>query len=172
MTTRLLLALAIALVPLGAAAERPGQYWGLSVGDAYVTDDDDEELGASNIGLHVGYKLFDLVGVELQAGGAASGKKINGRDSRDTRYGGAFARFDLPLERMNVFVLAGGAVVRYDEGPPEGIVDESDIAAGVGVELFGTERTALRLEYMNYADGTYETFGLGFVHHFDWPSLR
>ena len=172
MSTRLLVALAIALAPLSAAAERPGQYWGLSIGDAYVTDDGGDEIGATNAGLHVGYKFFDFVGAELQVGGAGSGKKVGGRDSRDTYYAGAFARLDLPLERINLFVLAGAASVRYDEGPPDDVVDESGAAGGLGIELFGNDRTALRLEYMNYVDTPYEHISLGFVHHFDWPSLR
>ncbi|MDZ7747885.1 MAG: outer membrane beta-barrel protein [Halofilum sp. (in: g-proteobacteria)] len=171
MNIRLLLALALAAAPLTALAEQPGKYWGLSIADAEVTDQDGISANASNVGLHLGYHLTDFLGVELQTGTAASG--VSGdRDTGETRYAGAFARFDLPFKQTNVFFLAGAAAVEYDEGPPEDLESESDVAAGFGVELYGSERTAVRLEYMNYADDTYETFGIGFVHHFDFPRFR
>ena len=171
MTIRLLLALALAAAPLTALAEQPGKYWGLSIADAEVTDKDDIGLNATNVGLHAGYHLTDFIGVELQAGKAMSG--VGGtRASKHTRYGGVFARFDLPFKQVNVFLLGGAATVEYDEGPPENIEIESDAAAGIGIELYGSERTAVRLEYMNYADGIYETVGIGFVHHFEFPSFR
>ena len=171
MAIRLLLAACIALVPLVATAEQPAKYWGLSIGDAEVTDSNDNSADATNIGLHLGYHFTDWIGIELQAGDAVGGVSGN-RRSEDTRYVGGFARFDLPFERTNLFVLLGGSAVELDEGPPANMESESGVSGGIGLELFGNERTAVRLEYVSHADQTYEMLSLGFTHHFDWPSFR
>ena len=163
MSMRLILALILLVAPLTALAERPGQYWGVTLDSAVLTDTSDEEENATNLNLMLGYKFNDFLGVEFQGGGGSED---------DVLYAGAFARFDLPFERVNVFLLAGGAATEFDDASTGDRETESDLAAGLGIELFGNERTALRLQYMNYADTTYETIGLGFVHHFDWPRFR
>ena len=163
MLMRSFLAFVLLAVPLTALAERPGQYWGVTLDSAEITDTNGNDDDATNLNLVLGYKFGDFLGVELQGGGGSED---------DVLYGGAFARFDLPFERVNVFLLAGGATVGFDDASTGDYETESDVAAGFGVELFGNERTAVRFQYMNYADDTYETFGLGLVHHFDWPRFR
>lgn len=170
MIKRILFAGALLAAPLGAVAQdEPPQYIGISAGGFELTDVDDNVTEITNVGLRGGYKFGRFFGVEVR-GGWESGDVSGALDSPDLTYAGVFARADLPFERANVFLLAGGASVRY-QGPQDTEV-ESDVAAGLGIELYGNERTAVTLDYMNYVDGTYEGVSLGLVHHFDWPRLR
>ena len=50
--------------------------------------------------------------------------------------------------------------------------DYDPIAAGVGIELYGTERTAVTLEYMSYSEDAYSGVSIGLKHHFELPSFR
>lgn len=169
MHLRIAIAIAAALIlaPSAALAEKTGQYWGLSVDNAKLEAPDNGREGyATNIGLHAGYHFGDFVGAEVQLGGSPAG------GIGDPYYGAAFGRFNLPFEDANVYLLAGAAAVSYDDGPPDDRESEVDLAGGVGVELYGNERTAVRFEYTNLADGTYQKLGVGFVHYFDWPAFR
>lgn len=171
MTLRLLLLLpALVLLPAGAlAAERPAQYWGITVGDYTFEHDDGDVTDITNAGLKGGYRLSRFFALEAHAGRSNSGSS-NIVERPDLVYGAAFGRLDLPFERVNIYLLAGGATVSFDIG--DGNDRESDVAAGLGIELFGSERTALTLDYMNYADGLYDGISVGFVHHFNWPPFR
>lgn len=167
MRVRLALAALLILAPGAAVAEKTGQYWGMSVDNAKLDDPDNAREGyATNIGIHGGYHFGDFVGAEVQIGGSPAG------GIGDPYYAGAFGRFNLPFERANVYLLAGAAAVSFDEGAPEGRDTEADLSGGVGVELYGNEQTAVRFEYTNLADGTYQKLGVGFVHYFDWPAFR
>lgn len=166
MNFRLALVAVLVLAPGAALAEKTGQYWGLSISDSDLTAPNGVSGEGTNLGLHAGYHFGDFLGVELQVGGSST------RGTGDVFYTGAFGRFNLPFEKTNVYLLAGAAAVSFDQGPPKDRESEADLAGGIGVELFGNEQTAVRFEYMNLADDTYETVGLGFVHYFDWPAFR
>ncbi|MFW5969452.1 MAG: outer membrane beta-barrel protein, partial [Halofilum sp. (in: g-proteobacteria)] len=135
---RVLMALAAVLIiaPGAAVAEKTGQYWGLSVDNAKLDDPGDAREGyATNIGFHGGYHFGDFLGAEVQLGGPPAG------GIGDPYYAGAFGRFNLPFKQVNVFLLAGAGAVSFDEGAPQGRDTETDLAGGVGVELYGNEQT-------------------------------
>jgi len=173
MSKRFVLAAMLLATPAIATAQPPApvpaQYWGVNIGDFDFTNN-----GASGnstaIGLRGGYHFSDFLGVELRGGFDTGGDKGGLQESPDVIHGGAYVRLDLPFERVNVFFLGGTSVVRYDS--VNGTKDTSDVSGGIGIELYGSDRTALTLDYMNYSDGAYEGVSLGLVHHFDWPRFR
>ena len=166
MHLRLALAAALILAPSAALAEKTGQYWGLSIDDSELTAPNGLRGEGTNFGLHGGYHFNDFLGVELQIGGSSTD------NAEEVYYTAAFGRFNLPFEKVNVYLLAGAAGVSFDQGPPKDRDNEFDLAGGIGVELFGNERTSVRFEYTYLAVDTYEKVGLGFVHYFDWPAFR
>lgn len=173
MTPRFLLFLPalLLLLPLGAlAAERPSQYWGASLGDFEFETDNGSATNITNLGLKGGYRLSRFLALEIHGGVSTSGSSSEIIEEPDLVYGAGFVRLDLPYQRLNLYLLAGGSTLAYDVG--DGSEEESDMAGGIGIELYGSERTALTLEYMNYNDGMYDGLSVGFVHHFDWPSFR
>lgn len=169
MVKRILIAGTLLLLPLGASAEKPAQYFGVSVGDYELEDEDNNLTETTNIGVKGGYRFSPFLAVELHAG-SESGGASGALDEPNALYGGAFVRLDLPFERVNLYLLAGGAGVEYDVGTET--ESQSGAAGGVGIELYGSERTAITFEYMNYAEEAYEGVSVGLVHHFDWPRLR
>jgi len=169
MIKRVLLAGLLVIAPPYALAERPPQYWGVSLGQFELDDAQGNVTDTVNIGLQAGYKFTSYVGLELR-GGFESGDTSGALDQPDLRYGGGFVRFDLPYERVNVYLLLGGGQVSFDRA--SGDVSESGPAGGIGIELFGSERSAVSLEYINYSsdDITYDGISIGFVHHFGWAA--
>lgn len=156
-----------------AVAAGPNQYVGLSLGGF-----DAEPPGASgdssetDVSLRLGYHFSDFVGVEGRLGTNAA--NIEGDDDAGrpiTEYAGLFLRLDLPFEKTNVYVLLGGSSVRFDDESVDSD-DKDPVAGGIGIELYGSEDTALVLEYMTYAEDSYQGVGLGFKHHFNMPSFR
>ncbi len=171
MIKRVLLAGLLVVVPQWALAERPPQYWGVSLGQFELDDAGGNVTDTVNLGLQAGYKFTRFLGIEAR-GGFESGDTSGALDEPDLQYGGGFVRLDLPYERVNVYLLLGGGQVNYDT--VNGNVSESGPAGAIGIELFGSERSAVSLEYVRYAgdDTTYDGLSLGFVHHFNWAVPR
>ncbi len=171
MIKRVLLAAMLVAAPQGALAERPPQYWGVSLGTFELEDPNGNITETTNVGLQAGYKFTSFVGLEAR-GGFESGETSGALDEPELTYGGGFVRVDIPYERVNLYVLLGGGQVTYDTA--SGDVSESGPAGGVGIELFGSERSAVSLEYINYSsdDTTYDGLSIGFVHHFNWAVPR
>lgn len=172
MTKRIALAAALLTAPaLGWAQEPPGLYWGAAIGD-YKADQRDVGLfveDTTDIGLRLGYQLGRFIGIELRGGFDTGG--VGGDSDADTEYAGAFARFNLPFEKTNVYLLAGVSEVRFDGEEVD--EDEYDsVAGGIGVELYGSPRAAVTLEYMSYSEDAYSGVSLGFKYHFELPSFR
>lgn len=169
MWKRTALAAALLVAPSLVQAEPPNLYWGVGLGD-YTIDQRDvggETSQATDFGLRLGYVVGDVLGLEARAGLDTGG--VAGHSDAD--YLGVFGRFNLPFEKTNVYLLAGVSEVRIDgESVDE---DEYDpVAGGVGIELYGSERTAVTLEYMSYSDNAYSGLSLGIKHHFNMPSFR
>lgn len=172
MRKRIALAAALLAAPGLASAEQPNLYFGAAIGGYEV---DQEDVGgdvddATNLDFRLGYHLFDFIGVEARAGGNTGG--VSGDSSApDTRYVGVFGRFDIPFEKVNVYLLVGASEVELDGETVDD--DEYDpVAGGLGIELYGSERTAITLEYMSYSDNAYSGVNLGIKYHFDLPPLR
>lgn len=171
MWKRTAVAAALLAAPALAQAEPPNLYWGLSLGD-YQVDRREAGMGtadSTDLGLRLGYHFTDFIGVEARAGFDAEG--VGSEAGADTTYAAVFGRFDLPFEKTNIYLLLGASEVQFDGDTADD--DEYDpVAGGLGIELYGSERTAVTLEYMVYSDDVYSGFGIGFKHHFDLPSFR
>lgn len=156
-----------------AAAAGPDQYLGISVG-AYEAEPPGAsgERSETDVSMRLGYHFSDFVGVEGRLGANAAniaGDDNSGRPA--TEYAGLFLRLDLPFDRTNVYLLLGGAAVTFDGESVDS--DEKDpVAGGLGIELYGSRDTAVVLEYMRYAEDSYQGIGLGLKHHFGMPSFR
>jgi len=168
MMKRVILASLIAATPQLALAERPPSYWGVSLGTFEFTNAEDNAVDVTNVGLQGGVQFIPWLGAELRVG-AQSSDADGVFEATDTNYAGAFVRFDIPYERINLYLLAGGGGIGYTDAQGD---DASQVgpAGGVGIELYGTQRSALKLELMNYSgeDVVYQGINLGFVHHFNW----
>lgn len=182
-------ALILAVGTSVAFADRPNQYFGVNgfgpvASEAKVKLEADIDDGAAVVSgessgdvwrLKFGYEFHKFLGAEAHYGFSS-----NGDDT--LREGALFGRFQLPFERLDVYFLAGAGRVGFSEGA-------YGPAAGVGIDFYGTERTALTLEYVHYelsdidadldgnedrvdVDGEYSAVTLGFTHHFDWPAFR
>lgn len=172
MIKRVLLASVILAAPQWALAERPPQYWGVSVGTFDLDDTNGNVTEITNAGFQLGYQSLSFLGAELR-GGFESGDTSGALDDPSLAYGGVFARLQIPYERVNVYALVGGGSVSFDNGAGSGEI-HSGPAGGIGIEIFGSERSALSLEYIRYSsdDTTYDGLSLGFVHHFNWAVPR
>ncbi len=173
MASRILLCLfLLAFSTAAAATDRPAQYFGLSLGDYDLESDEGSglERNFTNVGLQAGYRFSRFVAIEGRAG--YSRRSSTELLERSTLHmGAAFLRIDLPFERVSLYGLAGGSQIWFGDANGDNQT-ESDFSGGIGVELYGSPRTAINLEYISHADRTYEGISLGFIHHFDWPSLR
>lgn len=171
MTKRIALAAALLAAPVLAHAEQPNLYWGVSLGNYTI---DQRDAGGSSedttdFGGRLGYHFGDFIGIEARAGVDTGG--FSGDNDTDTEYVGLFGRFDLPFEKTNVYLLLGASEVRVDGEEVDS--DEYDsVAGGIGIELYGNERSALTLEYMTYSDDAYSGLSLGYKRHFNVPSFR
>lgn len=139
----------------------PNQYFGVTISVAEIEPDNgvtDDEI--ANINLKAGYDFFKFLSVEVHLGG-----------SGDVYYTGGFLRGNLPLNRINLYGLAGAAYV--DDSDNKFGDSYFEPAFGIGIELYGNDTTALTAEYIQYGfDDVYSMIGVGLVHHFDWPAIR
>jgi len=168
--TAIALMFALLLTSPAWAADGMRQYFALSGSDAQFDPDGGQSEDAGNVNAKLGYFINAYVGVELHMGMTVT-TEASSVDDPGLGYVAPMLRFNLPYERVNVYSLFGLASVRA-EFPGNYDDSYSDVAFGAGIELYGTKRTALSLEYMRYGmDDTYKTFGLGLVHYFDWPRV-
>ena len=164
--------LILALAPAAALAERPPQYFAIE-GATYEYDPGADgvstEDGAS-VRLNYGYALNRFWGFEVHFG-------MEGGQS-NLREGALLGRFNLPYERLNVYALAGVGRVGISAGDER--TSGSGPAIGVGIDLYGSEHSAVALEFLRYEvdeddadeDGVYDAVTLGWKHHFEWPEFR
>ena len=152
------------------AAQGARQYLGFSGSDAQFNPAVGQTEDLGNVNAKLGYQVNSFVGAELHLGMSVSTESSN-VDSPTLGYVAPMLRFNLPYERVNIYSLFGVVSARGDF--PGNYEDSfSDFSMGAGIELYGSKRTAISLEYMRYGiDDTYKTFGLGLVHYFEWPRV-
>ncbi|MGF1548423.1 MAG: outer membrane beta-barrel protein [Thiotrichales bacterium] len=160
-----------AMLALGAChvhADQPRQYFGIFGSDAQFVPDKGPKQDAGNLGGKLGFDFNKFVAVEGHAGLTLNDSHLS---SPEVTYLAGFVRANLPLERINIYGLLGVGFVDANFAQVKG--DFTDLAVGAGIEFYGTENTALGIEYLQYGlDDKYKTVGLGIVHHFNWPKLR
>jgi len=165
MIKRIALAVALALAPAAALAQQPPNlYWGITAGGYKTESIAGTRHHESDLGFRLGYHFNDFLGLEGRAG-----TSVDASGGPDVTYGAVFGRFDLPFQKINVYLLAGASELRFDG---ETVNSNKEGAGGIGIELYGSERTAVTLEYMSYSNDGYNGFSLGLKHHFELPSFR
>ena len=148
-------------------------YVGLEAGRAELTVDTnigDLEEASSNFGIKLGREILPFFNVETHFG-------LNDKGPSEVYYAAAFGRLQLPFERVNVYALGGFSFIDYEIAtpPPERPLqdDESEIALGVGIELYGSDTNTFYLQAMQYGDDVeYRTYSVGFSHRFNFPGFR
>lgn len=173
MTKRLILAAALAAMPLAALAERPPQYFGINGGWFEVQTDAPFEDDGEFVNVRLGYELGRFLAFEARFGMDTGSAKTSAGTYLDTRQGAVFARLNLPFEGVDVYALGGAGRVSFNDDT--GRNAEEWPAAGLGIELYGSERTAVVLEAVRYEgddEGDYKAYTLGFKRHFNWPQFR
>ncbi len=169
-------ALVVALgSPAALAAERPNQYFAIHGGSyEYEPGASGESDGDGTIArFKYGYEFNKFLGVE-----AHFGVDTEGGSDPGVREGALFGRFNLPFEGVNVYGLAGGGRFGGDFG--SGRNTGSGPAVGLGIDLYGSDYTAISVEYLRYEvddedagdDAKYQAITLGWKRHFDWPPFR
>jgi hypothetical protein len=164
--------LAAAIFCLPVFAEPPGNYWGAGYTRISFTAANGEDMSTHGGTLRIGREFFDFFAIEVHAG--------LGRESQSNAFGdkfeyqqmAAFARLNLPYERFNFYLLGGSATVEIDTGPVT--ADETFAAGGAGMDFFGSERTALTLEFLRHEenDAATDLITIGVKHHFDFTPFR
>lgn len=154
----------------GAAHADSKFYYGLNFNSGELELEDGFALDTNGFGLKWGREFGRWLSVELHGGVSANDTSNLIRDP-EISFGGAFVRFNLPFERVNVYVLGGASKVSVDAGTVATSFEEA--AGGVGLDLFAGEDSALTLEVMRYGqDSSLDTLSIGFMHRFDFPRLR
>jgi len=160
-----------------AEAPRPNSYIGFNVASSELSGATLGTVAMSNLNLRLGYHFADFFAVESHLGWGSDNTGVLLK-SPNSRYASLFLRLNLPFERVNVYLLAGGSYFETDvvttTAAKQG--NETSPAYGLGIELFGNRDTALTLELARYLDSAtqdrYDSVGVGFVTHFDWPRLH
>jgi opacity protein-like surface antigen len=167
--------------PAALAAERPDQYFAIHGGSYdYEPGADGESGGDSGIlRFRYGYELNKFLGMEAHFGFDPSHLIDSGADDDPhLREGALFGRINLPFEGVNVYGLAGAGRAGGDFG--DGRNTGAGPAVGVGIDLYGSDYTAISVEYLQYRvddedssdDAKYRVLTLGWKRHFDWPAFR
>ncbi|MEJ2059402.1 MAG: outer membrane beta-barrel protein [Gammaproteobacteria bacterium] len=175
-----------------ALAEMPRMYFGLAGGVGNVHLDNNTGYFANNTldynvyKAKIGLDILPYLGVELH-GGVRDGEG----DKTLRSFYGAFVRGNLPFKDVNVYALAGGGYLtsHFIKKGSDSVNDNlSTVAYGAGIELFGAPNTAVSLEWVRYnqgkikevngislptkVDSSFDTWTIGFVHHFGAPRFR
>lgn len=171
MITRVAAVLIISVYCAGPVQAQDSKfYYGLSITSAEA---DIVGLEDNGLGLKLGREFGKFMAIEIHAGTVADSTD-NILGDPELTYAAAFARLNLPFERVNLYALGGAASINFDF---PGFDDtEVDRAVGVGLDLLANPNTAFTIEIMNYGTeddlDLIEIVNFGFTHRFDFPGLR
>ena len=151
--------------------QKTGNYFGVHYSDSLDTiesDSDTEETNRGHLKVKYGTYLNDFVSIEGHAGYVTSSTA----DAGLLTFSGLF-RAEKKFEQTSIYGLFGASAV-YAYNDDNGNADESSISYGFGVEVFGSEYTAITLEYVSLidvelddgSDFSFETLGIGFTYYF------
>lgn len=145
-------------------------YYGLGLAGADFELASGNEISTHGLHFKLGREFGRFLSIETHLGLSADSTD-NLLGDAELMYGGAFARLNLPFEKVNLYVLGGASTVKYSFS---GLEDtESEAASGFGVDLFGNERTALTIEFLRYGtDNTLDIISVGYMYRFEFPGLR
>lgn len=164
---KLLCTASVLLMSANVFADSPRPYFGISISDAQFAAENGAKNDYTDLKFKLGYEINHHFYNEFHIGTNVS---TDSDEMSEVTYIAGLIRGNLPLKNINIYWLLGLGGVFADT--PTFDDSYADVAAGFGVELFGTDTTALSLEYMQYGiDDAYKTLGVGIVHHFNWPKL-
>jgi hypothetical protein len=166
----------LALCSAGAYAADDTGNWSFGLG-ASSFDFERKGAGGHSYNTHgyiarVGYDLGSYLGIEGRIGvGDKSTTDGAGLRMEAQRAAGIYARANLPLERLKLYVIGGYATVSVKGelvGTATNTKELKGTSYGVGIELYGNRTTALTAEYMRYvSEQTYTDAPLGLDNKFD-----
>jgi len=144
------------------ASDIAKMYYGIGFTDGSIelASKNDKSLGTINA--TVGIQLLDFVGIELEFGSASdqAGSIIS---EPLVQYQAAMIRLGYRWDRAGFYVLGGQA--RIDVDKTLNSLD-AGTAIGAGLNLFGSETTALNLHVLSIDEGTFTTASVGFQYYF------
>lgn len=163
-----------------------GMYFGGSFSSHNIKDIDKRLYGAM---IRVGYDLTNFLAIEGHLGGTITEYFVlvddigpYADDDLRTEHAGIYARASWRLTNITLFGLVGYGyynvvedISYYDGFKETDKTDESGLSYGLGLELFGSGRTALSLSWMqlikekdefDYELNTQAVF-LGITHYFN-----
>lgn len=182
-----LLALVLALSPVYATAaperalDPEPWYFGASIGNGTYDEESVPTYTLSDSRFRVGYQFSDYLSAELHYGlGGTDEQTVSSNTVELTfeNYMAAFVRGTLPFKNTIAYGLAGAALVdvktvNSGTGTTDGT--EESVAFGAGVELYGSESTAITFEWTRYLQKdnfTYDRIGIGFNTYFGLPEIE
>lgn len=140
-------------------------YYGLDVGNGKLQSSDSDLLSLKNVQGTLGCQLTNNFGVEARLGLSAE-ENSNLFGDPDITQASVLARLGYKGEKVLVYGLAGGGYIDVDQING----DEFSPVFGVGLELFGSARTAIHFGYTVQATESksidHGLFNLGYRHYF------
>ncbi len=160
--------LALTLIT-GSALADSKFYWGANLASSEFDSETGFSLDTTGIGLKFGREFGDYIDVEAHLGFGSDNSEDLG--DPELTYGGAFVKFNLPFEKVSLYVMGGATKVDIDTNTVSG--DDEEPGIGGGLELYGGENTAFVIEFMRYGDdNSVDSVSFGIVHRFNFPRLR
>jgi hypothetical protein len=150
-----------------AESEGSRLYYGLEIGNGKFDVSKTVEDTMQDIGGAFGYNIARFLAVEARVGVASNDKNSLVGDSEVTR-GSVLLKLQYSGDHVIAYIAGGAGVLNTDISGTSS--DDDGVVASVGVELFGTDRTALSLSYTNHerkkAKLDYTVANIGFRHYF------
>lgn len=167
-TLPLLLCAGVLGTQAASAQDVCGLYYGLDVGGGKLQSKDSDLLKVKDVQGTLGCQLTNNFGVETRLGFAAE-KFSNVLGDADITRASVLARLGYKGDRVFVYGLAGAGYVDVERIKD----DKFSPVLGVGLELFGSARTAIHLGYTvqptakyNNGDVDYGLFNVGYRYYF------
>lgn len=167
-TLPLLLCAGVLGTQVASAQGACGLYYGLDLGNGKLQSKDSDLLDLKDVQGTLGCQLTNNFGVEARLGFAAE-KFSNIMGDADLTRASVLARYGYKGDRVLFYGLAGAGYVNVDQ------IKDNEISPvlGVGLELFGSARTAIHLGYTvqpteksNNVDLDYGLFNVGYRYYF------
>lgn len=163
------------LVVCASPAALAETYWGAMVQTTEFIPDGYEKLSYTSFSGRFGYET-GFLGFEGRLGTSMSkdsGSYYGYESTQINYFGSGLVKLNLtmPDPRVKLYAVGGYSLADLEIGDNSETYD--GLTFGGGIELYGTEKTALNLEYMrllddedNGVDIEVNTFSLGIISHF------
>jgi hypothetical protein len=156
----------------GSGIEK-SNYVGVMVASPQYQDESHGDFRGPGLIVRGGRDFFKYFAVEGHLG-VFSGDEVDNNSYKIDYMASLFARGNIYLfdDRARAYLMLGGTYFSADL-PRFKSENDSSLAYGLGLELYGNSRNALTLEYVRYADSDIHnvdydinSFSLGYLHRF------